>query len=82
MKKDAKAAMLRLAVVNGNLEADFEARHAGRGAYLHRTNECVLRFVNSRVKEFRSLRRKIERVERLAIAEVVKRGLDRKAEVE
>ncbi len=79
MKRELKTAMLRIAVLNGKVEADFEARHAGRGAYLHQTNECALRFVNSKVKEFRSLRRKIERSERIAIAEAIKHRLDRKS---
>ncbi len=79
MKRDLKTAMLRIAVLNGKVEADFEARYAGRGAYLHRTNGCALRFVNSKVKEFRSLGRKIERSERLAIAEAINNRLDRKS---
>jgi predicted RNA-binding protein YlxR (DUF448 family) len=82
MKKDSKAAMVRIAVVENRVEADFEARRMGRGAYLHRTNECALRFVNSRVKEFRSLRRKIDRDERLRIVEAVKLTLDRNVKVE
>jgi predicted RNA-binding protein YlxR (DUF448 family) len=82
MKRDQKAAMLRIAVVNGKVEADSEGRATGRGAYLHRTNECALKFVNSRIKEFRSLRRRIERGDRIAIAEVVRHGLDRNLEDE
>lgn len=82
MKQDEKVAMVRIAVVGNSVEADFEARRPGRGAYLHRTNECALRFVNSRVKEFRSLRRRIDREERIRIAEAVKLTLDRKPKVE
>jgi len=82
MKRDAKAAMVRIAVVNGHVEADFEARRPGRGAYLHPTAECVERFVTSKVKEFRSLRRKIERPERLQIAAAIKLRLDRNLKVE
>jgi predicted RNA-binding protein YlxR (DUF448 family) len=82
MKKDSKAAMIRIAVVGDKVEADLEASRTGRGAYLHRTSECASRFVNSRVKEFRSLRRKIDRDERLRIVEAVKLTLDRNVKVE
>ena len=82
MKKDSKAAMVRIAVVESNVEADFAASAEGRGAYLHRTNECAVRFVNSKVREFRSLRRKIDRSERLRIVEAIKLTLDRNSKVE
>jgi predicted RNA-binding protein YlxR (DUF448 family) len=82
MKRDAKAAMVRIAVVNGLVEVDFEARQPGRGGYLHPTVECVERFVVSKVKEFRALRRKIERPERDKIAAAIKLRLDRNLKVE
>src|ERR1700675_2972228 len=82
MKRDAKAAMLRIAVVNGHVEVDFEARQPGRGGYLHPTVECVERFEVSKVKEFRALRRKIERPERDKIAAAIKLRLDRNLKVE
>ena len=82
MKRDAKAAMIRIAVVNGHVEVDFEARQPGRGGYLHPTVECVERFVVSKVKVFRSLRRKIERRERDKLAAAIKHSLDRNLKVE
>jgi predicted RNA-binding protein YlxR (DUF448 family) len=82
MKQDAKAAMVRIAVVNGNVEVDFDARGTGRGGYLHPTLECVERFVVSKVKVFRSLRRKIERPERDKLAAAIKLRLDRNLKVE
>ena len=82
MKQDAKAAMVRIAIVNNNVEVDFDARQQGRGGYLHPTLECVERFVVSKVKVFRSLRRKIERPERDKIAVAIKLRLDRKLKVE
>ena len=82
MKQDAKAAMVRIAVVNGQVEVDFDARHEGRGGYLHPTVECVERFVVSKVKVFRSLRRKIERPERDKLAAAIKLRLDRNLKVE
>ena len=74
--------MVRIAVVDGRVEVDFEARREGRGGYLHPTAECVERFVGLKVKEFRALRRKIERPERLQIAAAIKLRLDRKSKVE
>ena len=82
MKQDAKAAMVRIAVLNGQVEVDFDARQTGRGGYLHPTVECVERFVVSKVKVFRSLRQKIERPERDKIAAAIKLRLDRKLKVE
>jgi predicted RNA-binding protein YlxR (DUF448 family) len=74
--------MIRIAVVNGHVEVDFEARQSGRGGYLHPTAECVERFVVSKVKEFRALRRKIELPEREQIAAAIKLRLDRNLKVE
>jgi predicted RNA-binding protein YlxR (DUF448 family) len=82
MKRDAKASMVRIAVVNDHVEVDFEARRAGRGGYLHPTLECVERFVGLKIKEFRALRRKIDRPERLEIAAAMKLRLDRNSKVE
>jgi predicted RNA-binding protein YlxR (DUF448 family) len=82
MQQDAKAAMVRIAVVNGQLEVDFEARCGGRGAWLHPAPACLERFVGSKVKEFRALRRKIDRPERLKLAAAIKLRLDRNSKVE
>jgi len=82
MKRDAKASMVRIAIVNDHVEVDFEAKRAGRGGYLHPTLECVERFVGLKIKEFRALRRKIERSERDQIAAVIKLRLDRNLKVE
>ena len=82
MQRDAKEAMVRIAVVNDHVEADFEARRPGRGAYLHPAVECVERFVGLKVKEFRALKRKIDGPERLQIAAAIKARLDRNSKVE
>jgi len=82
MKRDAKASMVRIAIVNDHVEVDFEARRAGRGGYLHPNLECVERFVGLKIKEFRALRRKIERSERDKIAAAIKLRLDRNLKVE
>ena len=82
MKRDSKSAMIRIAVVNGKVEADFAVRQPGRGGYLHPTRECADKFVASKVKEFRALRRKIDSSERNIIATAIKQRLDRNAKVE
>ncbi len=82
MKRDAKASMVRIAIVNDHVEVDFEAKRAGRGGYLHPTLECVERFVGLKIKEFRALRRKIDRPERVEIAAAIKLRLDRNLKVE
>ena len=74
--------MIRIAVVNEKVELDFEARRPGRGGYLHPTLECADRFVNSKVKVFRALKRSIDRSERHLIAETIKHRLDRNSKVE
>jgi len=82
MKRDAKASMVRIAVVDDHVEVDFEASRAGRGGYLHPAVECVERFVGLKIKEFRALRRKIDRPERMEIAAAIKLRLDRNSKVE
>jgi predicted RNA-binding protein YlxR (DUF448 family) len=77
MKKDSKSAMIRIAVVNGKVEVDFAACQPGRGGYLHPTRECADKFVASKVKEFRALRRKIDRSERQIIIAAIKERLGR-----
>jgi predicted RNA-binding protein YlxR (DUF448 family) len=82
MKRDRKDAMIRLGVIDHHVAPDFEGNNAGRGAYLHRTSECLERFVKSKAKEFRSLKRSIEKGERIEIARTIKERLDRETRVE
>ena len=82
MRKDRKDVMIRLGVIDDHVAPDFEGKQTGRGAYLHRTSECLERFVKSKAKEFRSLRRSIERRERIEIARTIKERLDRETRVE
>jgi len=77
LERDRKSAMVRLAAhPGGGVEPDFEARAAGRGGYLHPRTECLGRFVKSRVREFRSLRRGLDRAGRLRITETIEARLD------
>ncbi len=82
MKQDLKDAMVRLAVAAGTVAADFEARMAGRGGYLHPRAECLEKFINSKVRQFRSLRHGIARTDRIRIAAAITERLDRNGSVE
>jgi predicted RNA-binding protein YlxR (DUF448 family) len=77
MRRDAQKVLLRLAAGRtGAVTIDLEARLAGRGGYLHPRSECLVRFINAKVKEFRSLKRRLDRGERLRITEVIRTRLD------
>jgi predicted RNA-binding protein YlxR (DUF448 family) len=82
MQRDAKLEMTRLAVVGNAIAVDKEACLSGRGGYLHRRADCVEKFVRSKVKEFRSLRRRMSLDERLKIAELIRTPLDSNAALE
>jgi predicted RNA-binding protein YlxR (DUF448 family) len=51
--------MVRIVIVNDVPVIDEKRLIAGRGGYLHRDDACLQKFVRSKVKEFRSLRRKL-----------------------
>ena len=82
MRRDSKQAMVRIVKRDGEVQADFSARLPGRGAYLHPQAECLDRFVKSKVKVFRSLGRRIEQHERLAMVRLIKARLDSGAALE
>ena len=74
--------MIRVAVTGAKVRPDELSRSPGRGGYFHRSAECLLKFERSRVREFRSLRRKIGAGERSEITESVRSRLARSAELE
>jgi len=82
MRRDLQAAMIRVAVVGERVRPDESRRSPGRGGYLHWNEECLLKFERSRVKEFRSLRRKIGAGERVEITESVRSRLASSAQLE
>jgi uncharacterized protein len=82
MKRDFQSAMVRIAERDGAIVVDPDARIAGRGGYLHRRPACLEGFVKSKAKESRSLRRRIERPERIRIVETIKPGLASEPAVE
>jgi len=77
MQRDSKSAMVRIAArVGGPLQADFSARLPGRGGYLHPRADCLARFLKSKVKVFRSLRRGMDQQERMSIVKLIATRLD------
>jgi len=82
MRRDSQAAMIRVAVVGAKVQPDDTRRSPGRGGYLHRSAECLLKFERSRVKEFRSLRRRIGAGERNEITESIRSRLASSAQLE
>jgi predicted RNA-binding protein YlxR (DUF448 family) len=82
MRRDLQVAMVRIAAVGARVRPDDEVRGPGRGGYLHRSAECLLRFERSRVKEFRSLRRKLGLEERRELTELIRSRLASSAQLE
>ena len=82
MRRDDQDAMMRITSVGGRVQADDDARRPGRGGYLHRSAECLARFERSRIKEFRSLRRKIGLNERRDLTERIRSRLATTDELE
>jgi predicted RNA-binding protein YlxR (DUF448 family) len=81
MKRDSKAAMVRLAIVGGGIVIDAAATAPGRGGYLHPTRECLDRFAKFRSKEYRSLKRVVNRDEKLPLINCLRMRLDSQARV-
>jgi len=82
MRRDHQAAMVRVTAVAGRVLPDDVARRPGRGGYLHRNAECLARFERSRIKEFRSLRRRIGLDERRDLTERIRSRLAATAHLE
>lgn len=76
MARDAQAAMVRLAAVDGAVRVDERRRLGGRGGYLHPRRECLDRFARSRTREFRALRVALDRGARDVIARMLRGRLD------
>ena len=82
MRRDLRSQMVRLAALGEVVRLDPAARGAGRGGYLHRREECLQGFARSKVKQFRSLGRRVSLDERLKIAELIRTRLDSKTPLE
>ena len=82
MKHGLKAEMVRIAANGDKIELDEQSRMDGRGGYLHRREECLARFARSKVKEFRSLRRRISLEQRVTLTELMRSRLASKLPLE
>jgi|HubBroStandDraft_6_1064221.scaffolds.fasta_scaffold303104_2 predicted RNA-binding protein YlxR (DUF448 family) len=82
MKRESKVLMTRMTMADGVVILDAISQRPGRGGYLHEQADCLERFVRSRVKEFRSLRRAVPLAERRRIADLIRTRLDSKSTVE
>jgi predicted RNA-binding protein YlxR (DUF448 family) len=82
MRRDLQLAMVRIAAVGERVQPDDAVRRPGRGGYLHRSAECLARFERSRIREFRSLRRKLDVGERQELTELIRSRLASSAELE
>lgn len=68
--------MMRIVAREGMITLDDSGSAPGRGGYLHPGPTCLEKFTASKIKEFRSLKTRIDRSERLRISEDIKRRLD------
>jgi predicted RNA-binding protein YlxR (DUF448 family) len=81
-RRGDKTAMLRLIMHQGVIKLDDAGTAPGRGGYLHPEINCIDKFIASKVKEFRSLKSRVERAERIRIAQTIKRRLDSEMRLE
>ena len=81
-KPDRKDAMVRIVAHAGDVRPDFEGRKPGRGGYLHPQHGCLEQFTRAKVKEFPSLRLRVDRVQRSLIVDAIRERLDRKPALE
>ncbi len=81
-ERDLKSAFVRIAAIEGDVVVDAQARLDGRGGYIHAKAGCLERFERSKVREFRSLGRKISLDARRQITQLIRARLDRRGEVE
>ena len=82
MRRDPQSAMIRVAAVAGRVQPDDLSRKPGRGGYLHRSADCLMRFERSKIREFRSLRLKLGLAERREITELIRSRLATAAQLE
>lgn len=73
---------MRIAAREGMVILDTAGSAPGRGGYLHPVALCLEKFTVAKIKEFRSLKSRIDRSERLRIAEAIKRRLDSETRLE
>ncbi|HKD68229.1 MAG TPA: YlxR family protein [Candidatus Binataceae bacterium] len=79
---DSQDAMVRLAALPEGVRIDTKGKLGGRGGYLHRRRRCLEMFVKAKVVRFNSLRRSLDRSERLNLVNLLTGQLAPDAELE
>lgn len=74
--RDERRALIRIAAAGSRVVIDPDRRLPGRGGYLHPRALCLEGFLASRIREFRSLKRKINADERRNITRSITVRLD------
>lgn len=67
---------MRVASRRGMVKLDVAGSAAGRGGYLHPVARCLEQFTRSKIKEFRSLKSRVDREMRSSITAEIRRRLD------
>jgi predicted RNA-binding protein YlxR (DUF448 family) len=73
--------MVRLAALAEAVVIDREGKLGGRGGYLHPRRQCLELFVRARVARFNSLRRALDRSERVNLVNMLAGQLAPNAEL-
>jgi len=68
---DWQQALVRLAALPEGVVVDPTGKLGGRGAYLHPRRQCLQRFVRTKINRFQSLRRSLDRSERVNLVNMV-----------
>ncbi len=72
---DSKEALVRVAARPEGVMLDLSGKLGGRGGYLHPRRECLELFVKAKVSRFNSLRRSLDRAERVNLVNVLAQRL-------
>jgi predicted RNA-binding protein YlxR (DUF448 family) len=68
---DFQQAMVRLAALPQGVVIDVPGKLGGRGGYLHPRRRCLELFVKAKVNRFNSLRRSLDRSERVNLVNML-----------
>jgi predicted RNA-binding protein YlxR (DUF448 family) len=68
---DFQGAMVRLAALPHGVVIDRTGKLGGRGGYLHPRRRCLELFVKTKVNRFNSLRRALDRSERVNLVNML-----------
>lgn len=74
-RADSKEALVRVAARPEGVMLDLSGKLGGRGGYLHPRRACLELFVKAKVSRFNSLRRSLDRAERVNLVNVLAQRL-------